>query len=241
MDKRKQGFAMNLEKDILNQIDELLEKARKELNREFYADDAEISFAVTNLFDRIYGPHSPQLRQLEATQRQAYEMNTWEHTKRGLVISNLCGYLRALKSDVEEGRIANIQSEARGEVLGDFLLLAREALEEGEKDVAAVLACAALEDALKRYASALGLEVQDKKMQTVVNALKSRSVISSSQGRTLDGYVQIRNDTFHARWAAISGADVGGIIGYTQGLIDEQSLSSIPADDPADSPAEAQG
>ena len=188
---------MNLETDILSQIDRLLEKARKEQSRGLGVNDAEISFAVTNLLDRIYGPHSPQLRQMEEARRQVYEMETYEHTKRNLVISNLCGYLRALKSDVEEGRV-NIQSKIRSEILGDLLALALETLNAGEKDVAAVLACAALEDALKRYASDLGLEVQDKEMSEVVNALKSKGVIRKPQGKVLDGYVQIRNKAFHA-------------------------------------------
>ena len=38
------------------------------------------------------------------------------------------------------------------------------------KDVAAVLACAALEDALKRFGRLKGLQVEDKAMQEVVNA-----------------------------------------------------------------------
>jgi hypothetical protein len=60
-----------------------------------------------------------------------------------------------------------------GEVLGDFVSLARSALGEGYKDVAAVLACAALEDALKRFATSKGLAVAGKELQEVVNALKS--------------------------------------------------------------------
>jgi len=53
-----------------------------------------------------------------------------------------------------------------------FVLLAKSALENNQKDVAAVLASAALEDALKRYASLHGLDVAGKEMQDVINALK---------------------------------------------------------------------
>lgn len=227
---------MNLQDNILDRINELLEK---DLDDAPHTDAAEAHLAVINIFQTLYGPHAPQIDMVKTARNQVYNGETWAiHYQPTLFLEYLHGFLRTLASDIQEGRIVNIQSEARGEILGNFLALAREALDEGQKDVAAVLACAALEDVLKRYASALGLEVQDETMQTVANALKSKGVISSSLGKTLDGYVQIRNDTFHARWDAISDAAVGGIIGYTQGLIDEQSLSSIPADDPAAPPAE---
>ena len=48
--------------------------------------------------------------------------------------------------------VAALAAVIAAEVLGDFLALARAALAEHNKDVAAVLACAALEDALKRFA-----------------------------------------------------------------------------------------
>jgi hypothetical protein len=59
-------------------------------------------------------------------------------------------------------------------------------LEEGNKDVAAVLACAALEDALKRYATLNDLDVQDQSMQQVVGALKSKGLVSGAQKILLD-------------------------------------------------------
>ena len=230
---------MNSTDNILNRIDELLEKNQKGVSLE---EAAEVALAVTNIFETVYGPRSPQLELLEKVRKQVYENKNNRHGDEyfnaRLFVQHLHGYLRTLKSDIKEGRV-NIQSQIRGEILGDFLSLAHETLNAGQKDVAAVLACAALEDVLKRCASDRGLEVQKKNMQTVVNALKSKSIINSSQGKVLDGYVQVRNDTFHARWEAIDIAVVKGIIGYTQGFLAEQSASPIPADVPADTPAES--
>ena len=180
----------------MNRIDQLLERVDEETR----ADAAEISFAVTNIIDSIYGPRSPQLDLIDKARKQAYDRTEAEFYKDRLFVQFMQGYLRELKSAISEGRIVNIQSEAQGEVLGDFLILARKALDEAEKDVAAVLACAALEDALKRHARDQGLNVEDKNMQTVVNALKSKGFIPSLQGKVLDGYVQIRNKAFHAQW-----------------------------------------
>lgn len=216
---------INFEEKILNRIDELLEKGR---------DLGELYLAVTNIFERIYGSHSPQLRLLESLRKQVYDDDdNRQFIKDMRFKDNLRGCLQELKSDIQQGRIVNIQLEARSEVLADFIVLAREALETGQKNIAAVVACAALEDALKRTARHRGLEVEGKVMSEVVNALKSIRAIRSAQGKVLDGYVRIRNDTFHARWEAVDEASINGIIAYTETLLIQQ-CSPLKAVDNAD-------
>ena len=192
---------MNLTDNILDRINQQLDHGR---------NLSELCLAVTSLFQMVYGPNSAQLLLVATVREQVYNRPERErsHTNDWDFMEQLYGFLRGLKAEIEGGLIVNIQSEAQGEVLGDFLVLARKALDEEEKDVAAVLACAALEDALKRYARDQGLNVQDKNMQTVVKALKSKGVIPSLQGKLLDGYVQIRNKTFHAQWEEIDGPAV---------------------------------
>ena len=205
---------------ILNQINQMLEQGRL----------AELYLTVTNMFERIYGPHSPQLRLVETLQKQVYDGQDSSDFAKTLEFSDhLRGCLRTLASEIREGLIVNIQSEARGEVLGGFLILARTALDEDRKDVAAVLACAALEDALKRCASEQGLDVQDQDMSTVVKALKSKSVIRGGQGEVLRGYVRIRNKAFHAQWEAIDVPSVNSIIAFTETFIVQQFSSPIDA------------
>ena len=222
------------ERIMLNRIDQLLEK-KSTFMSDIHA--GELYVTVTNMFEKIYGSHSPQLKLLETIREQVYEgqtrsYNKYESDRIQVFTKRLHGCLRALKSDIEEGLIVNIRSEARGEVFGDFLVLAREALNADQKDVAAVLACAALEDALKRCASDRGLEVHDKDMSEVVNALKSAGVIRGPQGALLRGFVQIRNKTFHAQWTAINSADVSSIIAFTEKFLVKQFSSPI-ATDPA--------
>lgn len=137
-------------------------------------------------------------------------------------MERLHGYLRELKESITDGLIANIQSEARGEALGDFLVLARESLDAEQKEVAAVLACAALEDALKRCANNRGLNVQDKNMNDVVNALKTNGVIRRNQGALLSAFVKLRNDAFHARWDTIDTAGVKSVLAFTEEFLAKQ-------------------
>jgi hypothetical protein len=66
--------------------------------------------------------------------------------------------------------------------------------------VAAVLPSAALEDALKRYASLRGLNVDGKVMQEVINALKAKGLVGGSQKSLLDSMPKVRDAAMHADW-----------------------------------------
>ena len=96
-------------------------------------------------------------------------------------VDALKGIFGAAKADYEGGYIFSMQALISGEIYGDFVALAKGALAEGAKDVAAVLACAALEDALKRLALLNNLEVSDKTMQDVVNALKAKGLVGGCE------------------------------------------------------------
>lgn len=142
-----------------------------------------------------------------------------QHEKcRGTVseMEGLKGIFLSAKDDFEGGYIFNVDLRVSGEVFGDFVLLARQSLSDGHKDVAAVLASAALEDALKRYAVANGLDVGGKTMQDVVNALKSARLLAGSQKSLIDPMPKLRNAALHAEWDKISQADVGGMIGFVE-------------------------
>lgn len=95
-------------------------------------------------------------------------------------VKRLQGIFRSAKEDFEGGYVFNVDLRISGEVFGDFIVLAKHSLDEGHKDVAAVLASAALEDSLKRYAIANGLNIEDGSMTEVINALKSKGLVSGA-------------------------------------------------------------
>ncbi|WP_218151147.1 DUF4145 domain-containing protein [Nitrosospira briensis] len=129
------------------------------------------------------------------------------------------GIFRAAMADYKGGYTFSYQAAIAGEVYGDFIVLAKNALGEGSKDVAAVLACAALEDALKRLAQSNGLEVSEKVMQEVVSALKSKGVVGGAQKALLDAMPKIRDYAMHANWEKITPQDVGSVIGFVEQLL----------------------
>jgi hypothetical protein len=131
-------------------------------------------------------------------------------------VMSVFGEFDSAKEAFEGGYVFDVTLTISGEVLGDFVSLARESLQSGHKDVAAVLACSALEDALKRYSIARGLDVSGKTMNEVVNALKSARLVGGAQKSLLDTMPKIRNMAMHADWDKISEPDVNSVLGYVE-------------------------
>ena len=128
----------------------------------------------------------------------------------------LRGLFLSAKNDFDGGYVFNVDLRVSGEVFGDFVELAKHALSEGHKDVAAVLASAALEDALKRFAFVNGLLVDGQTMQEVINALKSKGLVAGAQKSLLDAMPKVRNHALHANWDKISETEVSSVIGFVE-------------------------
>jgi hypothetical protein len=130
--------------------------------------------------------------------------------------AQLRGIFLAASRDYRAGFGRSVEASITGEVLGDFVTASKTALAEGHKDVAAVLACAALEDALKRYARLNGLDVDDRVMQEVIAALKSKGLVGGPQRALLDAMPRVRDAAMHANWDRIQPADVSSVIGFVE-------------------------
>lgn len=161
-----------------------------------------------NLIRAVCGETSPHYRNFSGQLSDA--------TGNESAVKALHAIFSAAKEDFEQGYLFDVDLRVSGEVFGDFVGLARQALSEGHKDVAAVLASAALEDALKRFATANGLEIDGKDMQNVVNALKGAGLVSGAQKSLLDTMPRLRNHALHAEWGKLTDADVGSILGFVE-------------------------
>jgi len=131
-------------------------------------------------------------------------------------VRSMYGVFLSAKEDFEGGYVFDVDLRVSGEVFGDFVAMAKHALSEGHKDVAAVLVCSALEDTLKKFASLNGIIVTDESMTEIVNALKSKGLVSGAQKSLLDTMPKIRNFAMHAKWEKISEPDVSSVIGFVE-------------------------
>jgi hypothetical protein len=131
----------------------------------------------------------------------------------------LRGILSNLKAEIKGGLLISIQQQARGEVLADFIVLAKDAIDNGVKDVAAVLSSAALEDALKRYAETMGIEPETKSLSEVLNALKATNALPGPQAKVIQSFIGVRNKAMHANWDKIDTSEVYSLIGFLQDFV----------------------
>jgi len=164
--------------------------------------------SVMNLLQRAFGTDSAHHQNFQ----RVYDAFTgWESD-----VAAAKGVFRAAKADYDGGYIFNLETAVSGEIFGDFVGLAKLSLADGHKDVAAVLACAALEDALKRVAVRHGIDTADRSMQDVVSALKAKGLVGGAQKTLLDTMPKIRDYAMHAEWSKIGAADVSSVIGFVE-------------------------
>lgn len=164
--------------------------------------------SVMNLLERAFGQGSAHFINFQ----KAYD--NFQGYESDLGIAR--GIFKAVKEDYEGGHIFNLEASLSGELFGDFVALAKHSLSEGYKEVAAVLASAALEDALKRYAALNGVDVGDKTMQDVVSALRTRGLVGGAQKTLLDSMPKLRDYAMHANWDKLTPESVGSIIGFVE-------------------------
>ena len=195
---------------IIERIDYLikLESQKGTTHETEYKIASEMESGTISLLENLYGANSKKCSCF--LERLRDDPNKYK-------IVGLClGNLKSIKSEITEGLIGNIKSEFQGEIFGDFILLAKKALDENNKEVAAVLACAALEDTLKQYAEQNGIDIDDKDMSKVISALKGEGLLKGPQAKIASGYVTLRNKAFHAEWDKIGEPEVASAIGFTE-------------------------
>ena len=200
--------------DMLKRIDELINLGNDVLSTTVdgdwgeYVNDGKFKgfrSASLSFLERIFGVSQTYYKEYFHN----VEASSPSNTEAGINI------LQAAKKEIADGWLFTVEGQVSAEIFADFIALAKEALDDN-KDVAAVLACAALEDALKRVAVKEGLNVYDKDMSEVINALKAKGVIKGAQAPIVQSYVKLRNKAFHAEWDKIDKESVSSVIGFTE-------------------------
>jgi len=200
--------------DFLKRINELL--SLKWRGQQAFDILGEVYSGTIAIATQLWGANSPQVATVNNLRNDMQTSNWSTVTKAENIVLQCHGALKSFASDIEAGRLSALRLEYQGQVFADILNTAKAAISENSKDVAAVLAAAALEDTLKRYAEAEGIDVEDKDLTTVVNALKSAGLLSAPQSALLKGMVPFRNKALHAEWAKIGEAEVSGVIAFAE-------------------------
>jgi hypothetical protein len=192
------------------------------MGKDYASDASALTQGTTTLLALTHGQRSPQLSAFETdiASAQASEANSMV---RAMVVRSIAfGALRNLKGEVETGLIGNLRLEVTGEVLSDFLLLAKSSLDEGTeegKNVSAVLTAAAFEDLIRRMGTTFcGIQTRDE-LHKIVVALKTAGVLVGAQFGTIQAQLQFRNDALHADWTKIDAIGVKTVMLLVQELL----------------------
>lgn len=177
----------------------------------------EIYNLTLSLLTKVYGQNSDPVQNFQ--KQLADYLNPRIDFEWKDVLALCVGKLNFLKAEIEMDLLTTFEKEISSEVYGDFLSMARETLESGIKETSAVLACAALEDALKKFANINGADTTDKGMTETANFLKSIGYLKGVQGTLINSFIKIRNKAFHAEWDKIDTPDVKSLIGFTEEFI----------------------
>jgi hypothetical protein len=209
---------------LLQRIDELLAASEPLTSPNWTALGTELLHGTTTLLALAYGPDSPQLAAFRKSHDRAYADERsaddgWRHRKAAPAIQ---GSLRSLKADVEAGLIGNLRREIAGEVIGDFLLLAKASLDDQSddgKNIAAVLAAASFEDVLRRLATDHASLSARVDLADVVTSLKRAGLLKGPQVGIAQSYLNFRNCALHGDWAKIDRSSVSSVLAFTEELL----------------------
>lgn len=204
---------MSIQSSVRKRIDDLL---KLNADSEAYDVVGEVYASTLSIAVQVYGAGSQQAKAV-ADLREDVNQSKWvQDAKPTFLVKQCHGVLRSFASDLDDARLGSLRREFQGQVFADFLNAAKSAQSAGAKDVAAVLACAALEDLLKRFGESQGLDVEDKDMSNVINGLKGAGLVTATEGSLLKGMVALRNKALHADWDKVDGASVSGVIAFVE-------------------------
>jgi hypothetical protein len=206
------------EEDLKKRIDALLSRA--DAGAEEVLTSQELLQGALSALSLAYGENSVQVQGLV---REIENINRkWSGgVAARYIISITKGTLQNLRGDLDAGLVGNLQRSIMGEVLTDFIQLARNTLnEKGDdaKNVAAVLAAAAYEDTMRRLATTSGIPHHEK-LADVLTALKNTGVLQGTQVGIATSYLNFRNSALHAQWERVDREAVASVLGFVEQLL----------------------
>lgn len=207
---------------ILTRIDELITNCKRIYIGGKYDTSVleDTIFGTVSILRMVYGEGTEQSKALLQLRESYIKSSVNFRLSYSIDIKFLMlGILSTLRSDIDNGFISSIQNQAAGEIYGNFTSLAKSLVHEGHKDPAAVLACGALEDSMKKFAMKNGLNVYEQELSGVVNALKAAGLLKGAQSGVVQSFVKLRNKIFHAQFDKVELPEIMSLISFVETFI----------------------
>jgi hypothetical protein len=204
----------------------LLERIEKLLSIQVTASNpqalyAEILSSTITISSMLWGLSSPQVETVKTANELMNKSNWSAQAKADNMIKQCQGILKSYKDDIENGILGRLKLDYQGEVFADLLSSAKAAVDNDVREVAAVLAAAALEDSMKKIAESIGLNMDGKELSEVTNALKAAGSFSSTRASLVSGMLAFRNKAMHAQWDKLDMIETKTVISFVETLLSE--------------------
>jgi hypothetical protein len=179
--------------------------------------------SAISIISLIYGENSVQMKRfLEISKIGAAARDAIAGVYEKRMVQQVKDFLDSALADLEAGLTGSIQIHAKGEVLGDFVSLSREALNlrnDQADRVAAVLAAAALEETLKQLGQSKDVDVYNRDMRGVIQKLKDANILVGPQAGIASGFVKFRDAAFHGQFDQIDRPATESALTFVEGLL----------------------
>ncbi|MDH6060852.1 DUF4145 domain-containing protein [Chrysosporum bergii ANA360D] len=170
------------------------------------------------LFSKILPPNHPNWNLIEEL-RQSDEGNKVDWIYRAK-LNRAIGYLKAIKSDFEQGFLGDLAIEIESEIAADYMGQAEQLLAEGTSGKydhvpAAVLSGAVLEKALKTLCdkqtppiATINAKGSPLTLNPLIDDLKKAGVFNELTAKQLRAWADIRNQAAHGEFEQFTRSDV---------------------------------
>jgi hypothetical protein len=127
------------------------------------------------------------------------------HSGTAHYLSEVMGVLEAVKYDLENGLLDNIQSLLQADIFANFLEMGEYLLKEGYKDAAAVIIGSVLEDTLRKMSITNGLPTTNDKgklltIEPLNVELAKKEVYNQLIKKQITSWADLRNNAAHGHF-----------------------------------------
>ncbi len=136
------------------------------------------------------------------------------------IMQKLYGLLAATKDEWKRGLLRKVEYIVIAEAFDDFLDHASYYHKGNKKIESSILACAVLEDTIKRIARKHTIETKGMSMEPLIDELVKQNIFTPVKAKRVKSFAGVRNHALHAEWDEFDIRDVGDLIKGTRELID---------------------
>ncbi|MGB4058348.1 MAG: hypothetical protein WBK77_09725 [Alphaproteobacteria bacterium] len=129
--------------------------------------------------------------------------------------------LKNFRKDLDDGLIVSITNLVTAENFDDFLAHAEFYIKSKQKMESGVIVGMVFEDTIRKICEKHGISHREKKLDTIISALKTQNIITKARAANCRAGAALRGDAGHANWDEFELADVKQVISMTRELIEE--------------------